>query len=81
MKAKRVRITLELLLCWFMPGAMHYEVLEDEVPIDAKIVDVDLNRDHTEIELTITSDQFEEVKDGQVIPELKPILRDLREKS
>ena len=80
MKYKRLQISTELFLSWFTAGKHlehAYEVTADPLPSDVRLVHVrhawpDL------IELLLSSETFPEIKRGEEIPLIVPILTTLR---
>lgn len=79
MKVKRIRVSLDLFIHWFMMGTVHYVVIESGVPVDAEIIATEMLPNKI-LELTITSNYFEEVPNDSLIPELIPVLKNLRTK-
>lgn len=76
MKAKRLRISFELLRELFTAGAHStgYTVEQDAIPADAQLVNVRHGWPN-EVELLIASDTFPYIKAGDEVPELTPIIR------
>lgn len=79
MKAKILRITDQCLLALFMPGKHYYESAENPLPEDAKISRVFIERERPDqIALVLTSENFDEVPEGKLIPEIDtPFFRKL----
>lgn len=77
MKIKRLQVSLDLFMRWFMKGSTHYIVIENGVPMDAEIIATEMLSDRI-LEMTITSSEFDEISNDSPIPELVPVFKDLR---
>jgi hypothetical protein len=74
MRVKRLRISSELLCQLFTAGAHHgYRVVEQPVPEDARVRNVRLGWPD-EMEVLLESETFDDVRQGDEIPFLTPIL-------
>ena len=76
MKYKRLQISAELFLSWFTAGKHlenGYEVTKDGLPADVRLVHV-RHAWPNFIELLLSSETFEEVKKGEEIPLILPIM-------
>lgn len=79
MRFKRLIITAELFFDLFTSGVhppRTYRVDEDAIPSDARLVNVRHGWPDA-LEILIESQSFEEVKQGDVIPELRPVITTL----
>ena len=80
MKYRRLVISPELLFQMFAAGEHKggYSVIQDAVPSDARIVNVRASVYlgwPAAIEILIQSKSFSEVPEGDVIPELMPVIQ------
>jgi hypothetical protein len=71
-KVKILQISPELLVDLFKPGKRNYEVVQDAVPADGKLVHVHVSQGGLLLNLTVESESFAPISLGDHIPVFSP---------
>lgn len=71
-RLKTLRISPELFFELFRDGLRAYRVIRDAVPLDAQLVNVRHGWPNY-IEVLISSSEFDEVTEGEIVPLLEPV--------
>lgn len=74
---RRLRISSNLLTSFFLGGHPEYEVTENGLPVDARVVGLSHDLATGFIDITLASASWEGPLDGGRIPELPAIICDL----
>lgn len=74
LRRKVLRVSADLLVALFTAGRRSYEVVENALPDDAKVVGARYDSLRDEWEIAIESETFEPVEIAVPLPEMRPIV-------
>ena len=72
---KRIVIIPELMADLFKSGIHKYEVIENAIPNNGRVTNVNYDLTRDEFVLIIQSSEFPEVEAGSILPILHPVVR------
>lgn len=70
MKIKLLRCNLDVLVMCFKKDLNYIYITEKALPDDAEIIDIKPSNHYKVVNLIIKSEEYEDIADGQSIPEI-----------